>query len=51
MFFGVKLSLYSRDQQTDILLLSYFWIYIVLPIGLLFMILMIIKKIMEEWKA
>ena len=50
LFFGVKLSLYSRDQQTDILMLSYFWIYIVLPIGLLFMIIMIIKKIRDEWK-
>jgi len=50
IFFGVKLSLYSRDQQTDILLLSYFWIYIILPIGLLIMIIMTAKKIWDEWK-
>lgn len=50
MVFGVKLSMYSRDQQTDILLLSYFWIYIILPIGLLFMIIMTGKKLLDEWK-
>ncbi|MBW2147068.1 MAG: TRAP transporter small permease [Deltaproteobacteria bacterium] len=50
MIFGIKLSIYSRDQQTDILLLSYFWIYIVLPIALLFMIIMTGKKILNEWK-
>ena len=50
-YFGVKLSLYSRDQQTDILLLSYFWIYIVLPIGLFFMVVLIIKKIIDEWET
>jgi len=49
MVFAVKLSIYSRDQQTDILFLSYFWIYIILPIGLLFMIIMIGKKLLGEW--
>lgn len=50
LVYGVKLSIYSRDQQTDILLLSYFWIYIILPVGLLFMIIMTAKKMLEERK-
>jgi TRAP-type C4-dicarboxylate transport system permease small subunit len=47
-FFGVKISLFSSDQQTDVLLLSYFWVYIILPIGLIFIILMMFKRILDE---
>lgn len=47
-FFGFKISLFSRDQETDILLLSYFWVYIILPIGLVFMVLMMFKRILDD---
>lgn len=50
VFFAFKICFFSRDQQTDILMISYFWVYIILPIGLLFMILMIIKRIFQDWK-
>ncbi len=50
IFFGFKICFFSRDQETDILMISYFWVYIIVPIGLLFMILMIIKRIFEDWK-
>jgi TRAP-type C4-dicarboxylate transport system permease small subunit len=46
--FGVKLSLFSSDQETDILLLSYFWVYIILPIGLIFIMLMMFKRILDQ---
>jgi TRAP-type C4-dicarboxylate transport system permease small subunit len=46
--FGIKISFYSADQQTDILLLSYFWVYIILPIGLIFVILMLFKRIYQD---
>jgi TRAP-type C4-dicarboxylate transport system permease small subunit len=47
--YGIQISFFSRDQETDILLLSYFWVYILLPAGLLFMIIMILKRIFEDW--
>lgn len=49
IYFGVNISIYSRDQETDILLLSYFWVYILMPLGLVFMILLIAKRIYEDW--
>lgn len=48
--FAVKLSIFSKDQHTDILYLSYFWIYSILTVGLIFMILIIGQKILDEWK-
>lgn len=49
LYYGVRISFYSSDQVTDILMISYFWVYLILPIGLLFTILMIFKRIFEEW--
>ena len=49
IYFGVKICCFSADQVTDILMISYFWIYSILPLGLLFMVLMILKRIVEEW--
>ena len=49
IYFAVSISIYSKNQETDILLLSYFWVYILMPIGLLFMILLITKRIYEDW--
>ena len=49
IYFGVTISLYSRDQETDILLISYFWVYILMPVGLIFMILLIAKRIYNDW--
>ena len=49
LYYGVRISFYSSDQVTDILMISYFWVYLILPIGLLFIILMIFKRIFEEW--
>lgn len=49
IYFGVRISFYSADQVTDILMISYFWVYSMLPLGLLFMVLMILKRIFEDW--
>lgn len=49
--YGIKISLYSRNQETDILLMSYFWVYILLPTGLIFMVLMILSRIYDDWFA
>ncbi len=49
IIYGVKISFFSQDQETDILLISYFWVYILLPASLLFMIIMILKRIFEDW--
>ena len=49
IYFGVNISIYSRNQQTDILLFSYFWVYIVMPVGIVFMILLISRRIYEDW--
>lgn len=49
VYFGIRISFYSSDQVTDIMMISYFWVYSILPLGLLFMILMILKRIYEDW--
>jgi len=47
--YGFKISRFSRDQVTDVIMLSYFWVYIILPIGLVVFILMILKRLYCEW--
>ena len=49
IYFGIKICCFSADQVTDVLMISYFWIYSILPIGLLFMVLMILKRTLEDW--
>lgn len=49
IYYGVKISFYSSNQETDILLMSYFWVYILLPAGLIFMVLMILSRIYDDW--
>ena len=51
IYYGVQISLYSRNQQTDILLLSYFWVYMIMPLGLVFILLLIARRIYEDWFA
>jgi TRAP-type C4-dicarboxylate transport system permease small subunit len=51
IWFAFRISLYSMDQQTDVMLLSYFWVYILLPIGLTAMILMVIKRNLDDRTA
>jgi TRAP-type C4-dicarboxylate transport system permease small subunit len=47
--FGFKICLFSRDQVTDVIMLSYFWVYLILPVGLFVFILMILKRLYHEW--
>lgn len=47
--YAFKIARFSQDQQTDVMLLSYFWVYFILCVGMLFMILMIFKRICEDW--
>lgn len=48
---GVKIAFFSQDQQTDILLISYFWVYIIMPVSLIFMVIMLLRRIYEDWLA
>jgi TRAP-type C4-dicarboxylate transport system permease small subunit len=45
VFVGFQLCIDSRAQKTGILLLSYFWVYLFMPVGASFMILMMIKRL------
>jgi TRAP-type transport system small permease protein len=47
--YGFKICIFSSDQVTDILNISYFWVYLILPISLIFILLMILKRIWEEF--
>jgi len=47
--YAFKIARFSQDQQTDVMLLSYFWVYFILCLGMIFMILMIFKRIYEDW--
>ena len=47
--FGFKISRFSQDQVTDVIMLSYFWVYVILPIGLIVFMLMILKRLYFEW--
>ncbi|MDH4266071.1 MAG: TRAP transporter small permease subunit [Deltaproteobacteria bacterium] len=48
VFYGFKISIFSRDQSTDVMMLSYLWVYLIMTVGLIFMVLMIGKRISED---
>jgi TRAP-type C4-dicarboxylate transport system permease small subunit len=48
MFVGLQLCIDCRTQKTGILVLSYFYVYLIMPIGVSFMILMMIKKLIQD---
>ena len=45
VFAGLQLCIDCRTQKTGILLLSYFWVYLIMPVGVAFMVLMMIKRL------
>jgi TRAP-type C4-dicarboxylate transport system permease small subunit len=48
VFVGFQLCVECRTQKTGILVLSYFWVYMIMPVGVGFMVLMMIKKLIED---
>jgi TRAP-type C4-dicarboxylate transport system permease small subunit len=48
VFVGFRLCLNSQTQKTGILVLSYFWVYMIMPVGAGFMVLMIIKRLIQD---
>ena len=51
VWIGFQLAFESKDQITGVLLLSYFWIYLILPVGVICMLLMTAKSIIKEISA
>jgi TRAP-type transport system small permease protein len=49
IIYGIKISFFSLDQSTEILMISYFWVYLMLPLAVLFIMLMIFKRMWEEF--
>jgi TRAP-type C4-dicarboxylate transport system permease small subunit len=45
---GFQLCVDCRTQKTGILVLSYFWVYMIMPVGVGFMVLMMIKKLVKD---
>jgi TRAP-type C4-dicarboxylate transport system permease small subunit len=45
VFVGLQLCMDCRSQKTGILLLSYFWVYLIMPTGASFMIIMMLKRL------
>jgi TRAP-type C4-dicarboxylate transport system permease small subunit len=45
---GFHLALESQEQKTGILVLSYFWVYLVMPTGVALMVLMTLKRLLED---
>ena len=48
VFVGLQLCVDCRTQKTGILVLSYFYVYLIMPVGVSFMILMMIKKLIQD---
>jgi TRAP-type C4-dicarboxylate transport system permease small subunit len=48
VFVGFQLCVDCRTQKTGILVLSYFWIYMIMPVGVGFMVLMMTKKLIQD---
>ena len=48
VFVGFHLCVDCRTQKTGILVLSYFYVYLIMPVGVSFMILMMIKKLIQD---
>ncbi|MBI5581876.1 MAG: TRAP transporter small permease [Deltaproteobacteria bacterium] len=42
---GLQLCVDCRTQKTGILMLSYFWVYMIMPVGVAFMLLMMVKRL------
>lgn len=49
IYYGIKICFFSADQVSEILMISYFWIYSILPSALIIMVLMILKRIWEDF--
>lgn len=50
VFMGLQLCIDCRSQRTGILMLSYFWVYLIMPVGVAFMILMMIKRLRMDMR-
>jgi TRAP-type C4-dicarboxylate transport system permease small subunit len=48
VFVGFQLCVDCRTQKTGILVLSYFWVYMIMPVGVGFMVLMMIKRLVQD---
>jgi len=45
---GLQLCVDCQSQRTGILVLSYFYVYLIMPLGVTFMVLMIIRKLILD---
>ena len=48
VFVGFQLCVNCQTQKTGILVLSYFWVYMIMPVGVGFMVLMMIKRLIQD---
>ena len=48
VFVGFQLCVDCRTQKTGILVVSYFWVYMIMPVGVGFMVLMMIKRLIQD---
>jgi TRAP-type transport system small permease protein len=48
VFVGFQLCVDCKTQKTGILVLSYFWVYMIMPVGVGFMVLMMIKRLIQD---
>ncbi len=48
VYFSFKIISFSSDQDTDILMLSYSWVYGITTVGIIFIVLLMLKGLFEE---
>ena len=51
VYVGFQLCLSCEAQKTEILMLSYFWVYMIMPVGVAFMLLMMLKRLIFEMRS
>ena len=47
VYFSFKIISFSSDQETDILMLSYSWVYGITTVGIIFIVLLMLKGLFE----
>ena len=50
-YYGFRIMSFSSDQETDILMMSYAWVYAITTMGLIFIVLLTLKGLIEELTA
>ena len=51
VYYSFKIIAFSSDQETDILMLSYSWVYGITTVGVIFIVLLMLKGLFEELEA